>query len=256
MFRSLMRVLSVAVIFSACAPAAVLPPVVVSPDTPAPAIVVESMPYDDDAIQPENGSYFESLDVKESLEMVGVASEYQIGCTASMIGDGIALTAAHCIKAAPEISIKCDDMNILAFPSKVDEKSDLALLSLSMPCSRKLVKLAKEDPPQFSKIYGVGCPAEIGCEMVTSGVVGKYTFRLRKTKLMVTDMTLWHGNSGGPILNENGQVVGIADAIECLVQGSALACYSYIVPVSSIRDFLETPQVPFKLEFKPGTPSE
>jgi len=96
----------------------------------------------------------------------------------------------------------------------VDKKHDLALLMvISAPKSLLPLDLLVDDVPVGSEVAAIGTPMEKGLSnSLTTGVVsGMRHYMEGKEKVMVyqTSAAINQGNSGGPLLNEDGMVIGI-----------------------------------------------
>ncbi len=88
--------------------------------------------------------------------------------------------------------------------------------------------------------------------MVTKGVVSAYlTNSDTEIKKLYSDVKVWYGNSGGPLLNVKGQVVGVSSQIlshsDLDAKNKSLDImtqnYGVFIPVSEIKDFLNKAKV-------------
>lgn len=112
-----------------------------------------------------------------------------------------------------------------AYVVDYDKTKDIALLTLDKPTDkRKALKLCQpEDSMVGSDIYAIGYPGlsdneitdavsnwEIGDASITAGIISRLlTTAGTGVKLIQTDATIQSGNSGGPMVNESGVVVGV-----------------------------------------------
>ncbi len=109
----------------------------------------------------------------------------------------------------------------------------------------KVQKLANKSPQYGQTVFAIGCP-EGFCGMVTRGIVSAYR-RENEVLWLYTDAKLWFGNSGGPLFNAKGEVVGICskiknmsrvdiddNSIDILAQN-----YGIFIPLSEIKTFLQ-----------------
>jgi serine protease Do len=85
----------------------------------------------------------------------------------------------------------------------VSREHDLALLKLDGRVTPKLVPAVPRYPQQGQAVHAIGNPLGVG-DSLTSGRVTKVG---RKT--IVTDIQLLPGNSGGPLVNEAGELLGV-----------------------------------------------
>ncbi len=127
-----------------------------------------------------------------------------------------------------------------------DDERDLAVIKLEEPCKNKILKLAPKSPQYGDRIFAIGCPEDLElCGMVTSGVVSLY-MKHNDVLRMFSDIKIWFGNSGGPVLNEKGELVGVVIEIKSVskIKGHSLENsliaqnYAIITPISEIIDFL------------------
>lgn len=112
-----------------------------------------------------------------------------------------------------------------AYVVDYDDAKDIAVLTLDKATDkRKALKLcAPDDNMVGSDIYAIGYPGlsdneitdavsnwEIGDASITAGIIGRLlTTAGTGVKLIQTDAVIQGGNSGGPMVNENGDVVGV-----------------------------------------------
>ncbi|MFU2088850.1 DegQ family serine endoprotease [Avibacterium avium] len=132
---------------------------------------------------------------------------------------GYVLTNNHVIDQADKITVKLEDGR--EFKAKLvgaDELSDVALLELENPKNLTAVTIANSDKLRVGDFtVAIGNPFGLG-QTVTSGIVsalGRSTGSERGSyeNYIQTDAAVNRGNSGGPLLNLNGELIGINTAI-------------------------------------------
>ena len=134
--------------------------------------------------------------------------------------EGFIITAAHVVESANEISVKLQ--NGTTFPADVISSStaaDVALLKLRViPPNLKLASLGKSgDSKVGEQIFIIGAPR--GLEHSLS--VGHISRKMNKNMIsngemagfIQTDASINQGNSGGPMFNMKGEVIGIVSFI-------------------------------------------
>jgi serine protease Do len=129
---------------------------------------------------------------------------------------GVIVTNNHVIKDAEEVTVTLDDGTKL--PAKVvghDAKTDLAVLRVKT--DKPLPTVAWGDSGKIQvgdAILAVGNPFGLGIT-VTSGIVSARGRDLQDSpyNFIQIDASINHGNSGGPLVDMDGQVVGINTAI-------------------------------------------
>jgi serine protease Do len=130
--------------------------------------------------------------------------------------DGYVLTNAHVIESADEVTVKLNDKR--EFKAKVigtDRKTDVALLKID---ASGLPSVRIGDPSKLKVgewVVAIGSP--FGFEStVTAGIVsakGRNLPQENFVPFIQTDVAVNPGNSGGPLFNLRGEVVGINSQI-------------------------------------------
>lgn len=131
--------------------------------------------------------------------------------------DGVIVTNNHVIDKAIDIKVTLDDGTEL--PAKLlgaDPKSDLAVLKIQSPKPLATVAWGDSDKLKLGdQILAIGNPFGIGTT-VTAGIVSARGRDLHSgpyDDFIQIDAPINHGNSGGPLVDSDGQVVGINTAI-------------------------------------------
>jgi serine protease Do len=129
--------------------------------------------------------------------------------------DGIILTNAHVVRDASEVVVKLTDRR--EFRAKVlgsDPKSDVAVLKIDAR-NLPVVPLAKGNDLKVGEwVLAIGSPYGLD-NTVTAGVVSAKGRSLPdgNVPFIQTDVAVNPGNSGGPLFNTRGEVVGINSQI-------------------------------------------
>ncbi len=165
-----------------------------------------------------------------------VVQSRRMGAGAGVIWDreGLILTNAHVVRQAASGVLLADDREFEARLVKRDAEVDLALLQIE---ARDLpaIRTAGAPPRVGEVVFAFGHPwGQRG--YVSSGIVsavGEVQVRGRGGSLPIlrTDVPLAPGNSGGPLVNGSGELLGINAMI---VGGDQ----SLSIPVSVARDFV------------------
>ena len=153
-----------------------------------------------------------------------------------MDAEGFIITNNHVVEDADQIKVRLSDER--EFDARVigrDPKTDLALIKID---GKDLFSLRLGDSNRLevgSWVLAVGSP--FGLEQtVTAGIVsakGRFIGAGPYDDFIQTDASINPGNSGGPLLNMNGEVVGINTAIVAQGQGIGFA-----IPVNLARDIV------------------
>lgn len=130
--------------------------------------------------------------------------------------DGFIVTNAHVVDGASEVTVKLTDRR--EFTAKVlgsDKRTDIALIKIE---ARNLPALEIANAPDVRRgewVIAIGAP--FGFEnSVSAGVVSGVHRALPNGQMVPfiqTDVAVNPGNSGGPLLNSKGQVVGVNSQI-------------------------------------------
>ncbi|TYA23289.1 Do family serine endopeptidase [Aggregatibacter actinomycetemcomitans] len=132
---------------------------------------------------------------------------------------GYVLTNNHVIKDADKITVQLQDGR--EFKAKVigaDELSDVALIQIEKPKNLTALKIADSDKLRVGDFtVAIGNPFGLG-QTVTSGIVSALGRSTGSDSGMYenyiqTDAAVNRGNSGGPLINLNGELIGINTAI-------------------------------------------
>ncbi len=130
---------------------------------------------------------------------------------------GLIVTNNHVIDGADEISVILNDgTKLKAELVGKDSKSDLALLRVHYDKPLKFVKFGDSDKLRLGEwVIAIGNPFSLG-GTVTAGIVSARNRDINSgpyDNYIQTDAAINRGNSGGPLFNLNGKVIGINTAI-------------------------------------------
>ncbi len=140
---------------------------------------------------------------------------------------GYLVTNNHVVENADEISVKLKTgEEFEAAVVGTDPKTDLALLKITSDQKLPFLEIGDSDTLKVGEwVVAIGSP--FGLEQtVTAGIVsakGRVIGAGPYDDFIQTDASINPGNSGGPLLNLNGQVVGINTAIIASGQGIGFA---------------------------------
>jgi len=163
--------------------------------------------------------------------------------------DGFVVTAAHVVEDAEAIEVLWKSgFSAKATVLSMSRSEDIALLKADgVPKGAVVAKLGDSDALVPGKaVFAVGAP--MGLEhTLTAGVVSGLRENPEKgfapRKLVQTDVAINHGNSGGPLFNMAGEVVGIASFI--LSTTGANVGLGFAVPSNTVRRRLFEQALPY-----------
>jgi serine protease Do len=153
--------------------------------------------------------------------------------------EGVILTNAHVIDGAKKIIVRLPDKR--EFEAAVvgkDLPTDIAVIKISAKDRLPTISLGDSDNLQVGEwVIAVGNPFGLDSS-VTSGIVSAKGRHLGEAydRLIQTDARLNPGSSGGPLVDLNGQVVGVSKAI--VSQGGGNIGIGFATPINLIKEIL------------------
>jgi S1-C subfamily serine protease len=155
---------------------------------------------------------------------------------------GYLLTNHHVITGSSKIEVVFDNgFNMEATLIKSDEARDVALLKITGSGFKPLsINPDPEAAGVGTEVVAIGTPLDLKLnQTVTKGIVsGKREMEdghERKLNFIQTDVSINGGNSGGPLLNTEGQVIGIATK---KLVGKGVEGIGFVIPIGEAIDEL------------------
>jgi putative serine protease PepD len=154
---------------------------------------------------------------------------------------GFILTNNHVVEGAQTIEVVLGDQS--RYPAKVigaDPRNDVALIKIE-PKSKPLVALALGDSSTIQvgqKVLAIGNPFGFQSTL-TTGVIsalGRTVQTSQSTfidEAIQTDAAINRGNSGGPLINSHGEVIGINSAI--YTPSGTTAGIGFAIPINTAK---------------------
>lgn len=151
----------------------------------------------------------------------GLVSLPGLGSGVVISADGRILTAAHVVQAADQVSVEfVDGKKVRAQVTASYPRADIAVLQLDFPPPGLVpAKLGDSDSVQVGDdVFVIGAPYGLSHSLTVGHVSGKHTSKesiagVSKVEYLQTDAAINQGNSGGPMFNMAGEVVGIVSQI-------------------------------------------
>jgi len=152
---------------------------------------------------------------------------------------GLVVTNRHVVDNALDITVNLSDGT--ALPAKLrgaGRTIDIALLEITPPKPLPVVTWGDSDKVRVGdKVLAVGNPFGIG-ESVSAGIVSAKNRDILTTPFddyIQTDAAINHGNSGGPLFNTRGDVIGVDTALYSpTTQGGSLGI-GFAIPGNDAR---------------------
>ncbi|MEP7008706.1 MAG: Do family serine endopeptidase [Acidobacteriota bacterium] len=153
--------------------------------------------------------------------------------------DGLIVTNNHVIDGATSVRVHLGDRDYPAEVKGTDPSTDLALLKIDAGHSLRYLELGDSDKTRVGDwVMVIGNPLNLD-KTVTTGVVSAKGRSIGINpdsafeNFIQTDAAINFGNSGGPVVDMDGRVIGIATAINAGAENIGFA-----VPVSTLQEVL------------------
>ncbi|MGH9571985.1 MAG: S1C family serine protease [Candidatus Acidiferrales bacterium] len=164
--------------------------------------------------------------------------------------EGHILTNNHVVDGAQTIEVTFGGPDHTTYKAKfigADTRNDIALLKITLG-SHKLVPLTLGDSSGLQvgqRVLAIGNPFGQFSSTLTTGVVSALgrTVQTSDTtfidQAIQTDAAINRGNSGGPLLNSHGQVIGINSAIFSPTESETTVGIGFAIPINTARRVAE-----------------
>ena len=154
---------------------------------------------------------------------------------------GYIVTNNQVIEQANEIKVKFqDDSELVAKLVGTDKLTDIALLKVESKKPLPFLKFADSDKARVGhSVFAIGNPFGLG-GTVTSGIISAFNRDINAgpyDSFIQTDASINRGNSGGPLFNLDGEVLGINTAIFSPTGGSVGIGFS--IPANLAQPIIE-----------------
>ena len=223
------------------------------PETTAPAVSgsefrldIQRSPQAIENIPQEGGLSLQEIYSRCAPSVISITTDSASGTGVVLSRDGYLVTNAHVVEGAGTISVRLSDDR--EFPARIvgrDEVSDLAVLSIDA---------SDLTPAQFGDsdslrvgdaVVAIGDP--LGSELrgtMTNGIISAInrdvTVEGRTMSLIQTNAALNSGNSGGPLIDCYGQVVGINTLkIGSFVDRAGVEGLGFAIPSTTVKTIVD-----------------
>lgn len=176
------------------------------------------------------------------------ATETGLGSGVVISAEGAVLTALHVVDGAEQIRLAfADGTTSAAMVSAADPGSDIAVLAVDQLPAVVVPAVMAGPPPVGDAVFAVGNPLGLQ-RSLTAGVVSATDRRIDTGRgtalsgLIQFDAAVNPGNSGGPLLNRAGQVVGIVTALANPARQDFFVGIGFAVPIATAGGAAGGPQ--------------
>lgn len=135
------------------------------------------------------------------------------GSGALVSSDGLVLTAYHVVENVNRVEVRfADGVKHKAELRAYDQKCDVALLSIDGSGYKALQMSMVDSVSLGDDVVTIGTPADVALgQSVSKGILsGRRSFE--GVTYLQTDMAVSPGNSGGPLLDKHGAIIGIVQS--------------------------------------------
>lgn len=184
-----------------------------------------------------------SIYEKINPAIVCVDSHVQDGmsCGTGCIIDkrGIILTSAHVIEDGNGVVVTMSNgQNYKArVLRRFEDNKDIVLLKIDVPMDLKTVKLGNSEKIKVGqKVLAIGNPFGFNGTL-TQGIISRIDYVKNRIQ---TDAAINPGSSGGPLLNKNGEIIGINQAIYNPDNNISNIGIGFAIPINIVKEYLNS----------------
>ena len=150
--------------------------------------------------------------VKETIRsVVTIETDGKFGSGVFISDNGYLLTNYHVIEGKKTIYVKVDNnRKIIAELIKFNKDYDLAILQVKITNSKGLSLVVESTNSNLGEdVFAIGTPLDRKLQQsVSKGIISGFR-EFNGVNFIQTDVNINSGNSGGPLLNVNGEIIGI-----------------------------------------------
>ena len=186
-----------------------------------------------------NISVYERINPAIVAIEANLADGFSAGTGCVIRSDGVILTGPHVIDEAKEIDVTTSDGKVYkaSVLAKMGKNNDLALLKISPKSRLRTIAFGdSSDVKVGQKVLAIGNPFGFSGTL-TSGIVSRIDFAKGRIQ---TDAAINPGCSGGPLLNSQGEVIGISQSIYNPDNNISNIGIGFAIPVNEAKKFIET----------------
>ena len=168
--------------------------------------------------------------------------------------DGAILTASHVADRRDNVDILfADGTKHTAYLVADDRDSDLALLRVASVTDWDCLPIRSTAASVGSDLFVIGSPGgDLLSHSVSKGIVSSYR-AVEEAQLIQTDAAINAGNSGGPAINDDGELIGI---VSFKLVGTGVEGLGFAVSTMNIAERLAFELSETPTPFTPATPKK
>lgn len=179
---------------------------------------------------------------KASESVVTIVNGESLGTGFVINSNGYVLTNNHVIKDATSLKIKLGEKEYKGKVVDKDSKKDVAIVKIEGVKNIPSITLANSDEVSNTEdVYAIGSPSGLE-KTTTKGIISNKERDINNIKYIQIDAVINPGSSGGPLLNEDGEVIGINTMID-----EATKDYGFALPINIAIELLDKNNVDYIL---------
>lgn len=186
-----------------------------------------------------NISVYEKINPAIVAIDANLSDGFSAGTGCIVRSDGVILTGSHVIEGAKNIDVTTSSGKVYkaSVLSKMGKNNDLALLKIDAKQQLRTVNLGNsEDVKVGQKVLAIGNPFGFSGTL-TSGIVSRIDYAKGRIQ---TDAAINPGCSGGPLVNSQGEVIGISQSIYNPDNNISNIGIGFAIPVNEAKKFIQS----------------
>lgn len=180
----------------------------------------------------------ESVYAEVSPAVVSIETDNATGSGSIISSDGLVLTNAHVVGESRSVTVIAADGTRYAgtVVGYGQPGLDLAVIQIEGGDDFPTVRIAEADSVRpGQQVFAIGNPFGRFQGSITQGIISRLD---REQGLIQTDASINPGNSGGPLLNRQGELIGVNTAIYAPRGSEGNIGIGFAIPVEQISPFL------------------
>jgi serine protease Do len=187
----------------------------------------------------ENISVYEKINPAIVAVDANLADGFSAGTGCVVRSDGVILTGSHVIDGAKDIEVTTFNGKVYKAQviAQMGKNKDLALLKISPKQQLKTISFGNsEDIKVGQRVLAIGNPFGFSGTL-TSGIVSRIDYAKGRIQ---TDAAINPGCSGGPLLNSDGEVIGISQSIYNPDNNISNIGIGFAIPINDAKKFIHS----------------
>ena len=151
---------------------------------------------------------------------------------------GIILTSSHVVEDSPSVQVTISTGEVFRGKtvSVMGKDNDLALIKINAKKVLPVIQLGDSEKVKVGqRVLAIGNPFGFSGTL-TTGIVSRIDYKRNKIQ---TDAAINRGNSGGPIINIHGEVIGISQSIYNPDNNISNIGIGFAVPINEAKNFIK-----------------